>query len=817
MPPKQKTGQSSTFAQRRQRAQTRRMMRARKRVMADVLRNRMRSRQIQSPQQQAGMSGLIQGPVSRAFQLDGPDHAATAWRDARPNAVHLRLGRIGSPAANLGATIMAMADQARSAQLLSMGPGDRLVLHVDLNEVDNPSDVQRELREVQEEMAEEGNTGRVEISFTVDGEPLDQFSQMQTFLQENPPGDSSQKRQRERLTQIAQRLQRLQDMDRRRAGTPEEVAAMRAEADQLRTLLQEARITHKNQDLASRRNRPLDILEAGVEQRMARLEQDPARELGQYGRLPDDPDSGNYERLIIEDGVSQASLDTLGGSTQDSLRTEASEGSDDTHQTARTEDSLLVQDGDPPREGQYDRVPEQYDQVPELYDRVPNQYDQAQPLVQPRSLSQYGRVEQIQGGEGLPPNPDGNLYDDVGVALQADSVQSMLDDLVAASRDGNRDRSDNRNFQQMVILLRVLADLEKRPGGLDLATMQAFMSRLQALRQGADSTFRRKPQLRARRNQALRDLDRRLGAHLRTRSNAESPQELGARLRREGQDGALIRDLLANLPPDQQRALLQAMRDEGILRDNPPPGNPPPEGLYQPLSLVPNPYDSVGEGFEDSSSSSDDAPPNTERSLRLVFEGRTQEAPNAFAEDINPPPAPTVIAESLEPNPMLYFQPNAEGGINYRVDNEGMEVDWIQLERFCSILSTHWLTHGQGQQLGFADLNNADKQAAVANMISWAGQGGLAAQVQHAQQALGPDAETFQGPQAVQQAIDQRALPPGSQIWFATDQHAQAASVQPNGDFLVYDPNIGQARTMNPQQFKAYIQYNNQFVVQRGN
>jgi hypothetical protein len=118
--------------------------------------------------------------------------------------------------------------------------------------------------------------------------------------------------------------------------------------------------------------------------------------------------------------------------------------------------------------------------------------------------------------------------------------------------------------------------------------------------------------------------------------------------------------------------------------------------------------------------------------------------------------------------------------------------------------------------MAFNDLNDANKQAAIDQMVSWAGQGGLQAQVQQAQQALGDGARVLDGAATMQQEIDAGTLAPGTRIWFATDQHTQAAVVQQNGDqlsYLMYDPNSGKARSMSPEGFRNYVQFNNKFVV----
>jgi hypothetical protein len=146
-------------------------------------------------------------------------------------------------------------------------------------------------------------------------------------------------------------------------------------------------------------------------------------------------------------------------------------------------------------------------------------------------------------------------------------------------------------------LLRVLGDLERQNGQVDPATLRAIVAQIQSIRAQAASTHRLKPALRARRNQALADMDRRLNTKLqRLEGEQGSPADrLVNQAQRQGQETAVIRDLFNGLPPDQQQALLQQLApDQAQNAPLSPPGQYDDANAAFPPA---NPYDEAGAAF----------------------------------------------------------------------------------------------------------------------------------------------------------------------------------------------------------------------------
>jgi hypothetical protein len=418
---------SSTFARNRRATHTNRMRQARRRL-ADRLRNQLRSRKLPNPNRIPGIAPLQRGQVSQAANMEVDRQEATTWRDNRPNTVNLHLQQVGrAQVANLGATLMAMADRARSEQVMGLNNGDKLLVYVNLNGVDDPAAVQRELAAFQDDLAAEGTTAGVEVRLTVDGMEGNDFAAMSDYLQRESGDLESDKQRGERLKAVADSLNRLNELDRQRQGRAEDIRALQEEADRLRKLIDDARSTDRNPDLKARKDKPLDNLESLVLQRVDQLEQDPGRDLGQYGALPINPseEGGGYERIqVVEETASVADSLEVGPESQ-------ADGYERVNRIADAADTLEFRPIPAPGEG-YDTVP------PE------SQYGRVEFPVE----SQYGRVEFPAAGEygQLALGPD----DGYGtLPVGPDTADSILRDLVEASKDGRRERSDNPEFRQL--------------------------------------------------------------------------------------------------------------------------------------------------------------------------------------------------------------------------------------------------------------------------------------------------------------------------------------------------------------------------------
>jgi serine/threonine protein kinase len=172
-------------------------------------------------------------------------------------------------------------------------------------------------------------------------------------------------------------------------------------------------------------------------------------------------------------------------------------------------------------------------------------------------------------------------------------------------------------------------------------------------------------------------------------------------------------------------------------------------------------------------------------------------------------PAPTAYADPLPPNPTLYFRLNSQSGHNFRVDSRDPGSPWARVEQFCAYLAAEWISIGcPAQGLRFDGL--ASRQDAVDTVRQWAGQGGLAAQASYAARRIGgrntPSATVLAD-------VRLKRYVPGTVLWLGTDAHTWAATVQPDGSYLVYDPKTGKTTVSTPAEFATNEHGANVFVV----
>ncbi|MBK8335690.1 MAG: protein kinase [Sterolibacteriaceae bacterium] len=198
----------------------------------------------------------------------------------------------------------------------------------------------------------------------------------------------------------------------------------------------------------------------------------------------------------------------------------------------------------------------------------------------------------------------------------------------------------------------------------------------------------------------------------------------------------------------------------------------------------------------------------TERLIEESQLAKMLKPPRAFLRQ-EAEPAPTAYADPLPPNPTLYFQLNSQSGFNYRVDSRDPGSPWARVEQFCAYLAAEWINNGcPAQGLRFDGL--ASRQDAVDTVRQWAGRGGLAAQASYAARRIAgrntPSATVLDD-------VRLKCYGPGTVLWFGTDAHTWAATVQPDGNYLVYDPNTGKTTVSTPAEFATNQHGANVFVV----
>jgi serine/threonine protein kinase len=172
-------------------------------------------------------------------------------------------------------------------------------------------------------------------------------------------------------------------------------------------------------------------------------------------------------------------------------------------------------------------------------------------------------------------------------------------------------------------------------------------------------------------------------------------------------------------------------------------------------------------------------------------------------------PAHTAYADPLPPNPTLYFRLNSQSGFNYRVDSRNPGSPWARVEQFCAYLAAEWISIGcPAQGLRFDGLPS--RQDAVDSVIQWAGKGGLGAQAEFAARRIGGQKVPSV---TVLNDVRLKRYGPGTVLWLGTDAHTWAAAVQPDGSYLIYDPNTGKTEVWTPARFATNEHGANLFVV----
>jgi hypothetical protein len=177
-----------------------------------------------------------------------------------------------------------------------------------------------------------------------------------------------------------------------------------------------------------------------------------------------------------------------------------------------------------------------------------------------------------------------------------------------------------------------------------------------------------------------------------------------------------------------------------------------------------------------------------------------------------PDAAPLVMGDLGSPNPTLYFIVNKDTDKNFRVDSKHPGSGWQKVEQFCSYLAAYWLANNKTGGLKFSDLGSAQDDA-VQTLISWGSSGGLAAQVGYAKQAIGGN--TIGKGKLLADAKSGK-LKPGMKIWFGSEVHSRAASVNNLKMVTVYDPNTGGVTRMTGPDFANEAAGDGTFVVAGG-
>jgi len=179
-------------------------------------------------------------------------------------------------------------------------------------------------------------------------------------------------------------------------------------------------------------------------------------------------------------------------------------------------------------------------------------------------------------------------------------------------------------------------------------------------------------------------------------------------------------------------------------------------------------------------------------------------------ENDAPPPAPLVLGDLSNPNPFLYFIENNAKDKNFRVDSRNPGPGWQQVYQFCAYLATHWLVNDLSGGLKFSDLPN--KEPAVQTLKDWGNSTGLPVQVNYAcGQIHGSEVSKKELLEGVA-----KGYAASTKIWFGDHVHSQAATVQRNGDYLVYDPNTGDTRKMSKDDFAGLANGQSAFVLKPG-
>ncbi|MEV0267073.1 hypothetical protein AB0I49_37825 [Streptomyces sp. NPDC050617] len=165
----------------------------------------------------------------------------------------------------------------------------------------------------------------------------------------------------------------------------------------------------------------------------------------------------------------------------------------------------------------------------------------------------------------------------------------------------------------------------------------------------------------------------------------------------------------------------------------------------------------------------------------------------------------------MGPSPVL-FTDFAE---NYWIGDADHEpANFFRIEQHCAYLATYWLVHDhESKGLCFLSLPDSDRRDASNMVRQWAPEGGSAAQTQYA-------ASQFGGHVVSKEALTCDAasgeLTRGTLIWFGNDLYAEAAVVTGPHQFLMYNPNSGDATARDTKGFISYIATKNSFVVKRG-
>jgi hypothetical protein len=187
------------------------------------------------------------------------------------------------------------------------------------------------------------------------------------------------------------------------------------------------------------------------------------------------------------------------------------------------------------------------------------------------------------------------------------------------------------------------------------------------------------------------------------------------------------------------------------------------------------------------------------------------QAPKDTATVPVPEPAELVIG-NLNANPTLWFIVNKANGKNFRVDSANPGAGWQKVEQFCAYLAAYWLANNKTGSFKFADLGSAQDDA-VQTLIGWGSSGGLAAQVGYAEGKIG--GKKVDKGELLNNAKT-GALKAGMKIWFGSDGHSRAASVNNLKMVTVYEPNDGSISKMTGADFANIAAGDNTFVVAGG-
>lgn len=167
-----------------------------------------------------------------------------------------------------------------------------------------------------------------------------------------------------------------------------------------------------------------------------------------------------------------------------------------------------------------------------------------------------------------------------------------------------------------------------------------------------------------------------------------------------------------------------------------------------------------------------------------------------------------VFDETMPANPVLWTDMEQHYWAGPDRQPEGY---FVRVEQHCSYMSVYWLTHGHPNFLKFLDFDERTRVNASRTVIAWGSPGGgLTAQVKHAVDAL-HGKEYTRG--EIIAAVTGGNLSKGARIWFGNNTHVEGALTMESEKYLHYDPNVGETKTLDKQQFADRLRSRNAFVV----